>query len=246
MNPTQIISRLKNWKRKQDFNPDILGLFINPFYFARKGLYENISKYALHISGKVLDVGCGRKPYQDLFKTSSYVGMDIEQSGHSHKDERIDVFYDGKTFPFNKESFDNVITNQVFEHVFNPEQFLREINRVLRPNGYLLLTVPFVWDEHEQPYDFARYSSFGITDILQKHGFEVVSLTKSVNNFCAVAQLTSLFFYKKMAGSSRFWNLVMTIFLLSPISIWGLVVSFFLSTSSDFYLDNIVLARKML
>ena len=61
-----------------------------------------------------------------------------------------DYFYDGQSFPFKGGSFDVVLTNQVLEHVFNPDVFLSEIHRVLTPDGVLLLTVPFLWDEHEQ------------------------------------------------------------------------------------------------
>jgi SAM-dependent methyltransferase len=66
----------------------------------------------------------------------------------------------------------------VLEHVFNPDDFLNEVNRVLKPSGKLLLTVPFVWDEHEQPYDYARYSSFGLRSLLEKHGFSIVKHEK--------------------------------------------------------------------
>jgi SAM-dependent methyltransferase len=239
-----MIDKLKAWKRKQTFNPDFLGVFINPFFFARRGLYRSISNYASDITGKVLDVGCGQKPYQHLFNTTSYIGMDIEQSGHSHQDENIDVFYDGKTFPFEDASFDNALTNQVFEHVFNPEEFLKEINRVLKPGGHLLITVPFVWDEHEQPYDYARYSSFGLTHVLKINGFEIVSFTKSVNNFTVIAQLTILFFYKKMVNRNKFWSSTMVPLILSPLTILGIVVSKITPASTDLYLDNVVLAKK--
>jgi SAM-dependent methyltransferase len=240
-----MIDKLRRWKRKQEFNPDILGLFINPFYFARQGLYKNISKYAPAMSGKVLDVGCGQKPYEHLFKTTSYTGMDIEQSGHSHEQENIDVFYDGKTFPFENESFDNIITNQVFEHVFNPTEFLSEIHRVLKPEGNLLLTVPFVWDEHEQPYDFARYSSFGIRHVLEAHGFQIISLTKSVNDSRVVFQLWILFIYKKVITQNRWLNKIIIFFLISPVTIAGLIIAKILPSNADLYLDNIVLAKKV-
>lgn len=240
-----MIAALKRWRKKQDFNPDLLGLIINPFYIARRTLYKGIRAYAGHITGKVLDVGCGRKPYRDLFTCDSYIGMDIEQSGHSHVNEDIDVFYDGNIFPFEDRSFDNIITNQVFEHVFNPEQFMGEISRVVKDGGHLLITVPFVWDEHEQPYDFARYSSFGLTSILKRHGFEIVSYTKSANDFSVIAQLTVLFFYKKLYSRYRYLNTVMIVFLLSPIQISGVILSKILPRSVDLYLDNIVLARRI-
>ena len=67
--------------------------------------------------------------------------------------KHADRSYDGKTFPFSDGEFDAVLTSEVLEHVFNPDEFLSEINRVLRDDGVLLLTVPFVWDEHEQPFD---------------------------------------------------------------------------------------------
>ena len=240
-----MIKKLKAWKRKQEFNPDALGILINPFYIARKGLFKNISSYAKFVNGNVLDVGCGQKPYQHVFKTASYIGMDIEQSGHNHQNENIDVFYDGKTFPFEKNKFDNALTNQVFEHVFNPEEFLSEITRVLKPGGHLLITVPFVWDEHEQPYDYARYSSFGLTHVLRKNGFEVMSLTKSANDFGVIAQLTVLFFYKKLVSKNRLLNFIMILFLLSPITLMGVVLSKILPSSTDLYLDNVVLAKKV-
>ena len=81
-----------------------------------------------------------------------------------------------------------VVANEVFEHVFNPLDFLGVIKRVLRPGGMLLMTVPFVWDEHEQPYDFARYSSFGIKSVLEKNGFEIIAQRKTVTNFGVIIQ----------------------------------------------------------
>ena len=161
------MASLRDVFEKQKFYPGILGVFVNPFFFARRELMKNIRSFSNKLNGKLLDVGCGRKPYKRMMtNVTEYIGMDIENPGHDHSEEEIDVFYDGKIFPFPDQHFDSVLTNQVFEHVFNPTEFLSEINRVLKPNGYLLLTVPFVWDEHEQPFDYGRYSSFGISTCL--------------------------------------------------------------------------------
>jgi SAM-dependent methyltransferase len=60
-----------------------------------------------------------------------------------------DDLYDVERFPYQGLSFDSVLFNQVLEHVFNPNEFLTEINRILRSGAQLLLTVPFAWDWHE-------------------------------------------------------------------------------------------------
>jgi SAM-dependent methyltransferase len=84
----------------------------------------------------------------------------------------------------------------VFEHVFNPSEFLREINRVTKIGGLFLITVPFVWDEHEQPYDYARYSSFGLKHILSENGFEIVEHRKSNNGLEVIFQLINAYISK--------------------------------------------------
>jgi SAM-dependent methyltransferase len=239
---TKLISLIK----KQNFNPGILGVFINPFFFARKNLYVHIKKYSAFLVGKTLDVGCGKKPYEHLFtNVSEYIGLDIENPGHLHDNEDIDVFYDGKYFPFANNSFDSVICNQVLEHVFDPKLFLSEINRVLKIEGVFLLTVPFVWDEHEQPNDFGRYSSFGLKHILKEAGFDEIQFTKSTQGFEAISQMLILYIYKIFYSKNRFLNLLFTLLLIAPFSIISFLLAMLLPKSKDFYLDNVVLLKKI-
>lgn len=239
-----LIANLKSFKKRNDFNPGITALFYNPFYFARKGLYAAIKSESVYLNGELLDVGCGRKPYKELFNVSRYVGMDIDQSGHTHEDEDIDVYYDGKKFPFEKESFDSVLCNQVFEHVFNPEEFLDEIYRVLKKDGQLLLSVPFAWDEHEQPYDYARYSSFALKHLFEKKGFKILSQQKSVRDITAIIQLLNLFWFKKLGGNNKYRRLVVTLVLLAPLNLIGSLLSLLPLTNNDFYLDNVIRVKK--
>ncbi|HPW61514.1 MAG TPA: class I SAM-dependent methyltransferase [Cyclobacteriaceae bacterium] len=237
---------LRDVLEKQKFYPGILGVFVNPFFFARRELMKNISKCSVLLHGKLLDVGCGRKPYKRMFRNvTEYIGMDIENPGHDHSEEDIDVFYDGKIFPFPDHHFDSVLTNQVLEHVFNPTEFLSEINRVLKPNGYLLLTVPFIWDEHEQPFDYGRYSSFGIKHILVQNNFQVLEYSKSCQGTKAIFQLINLHIYKKFFSKNRLLRLILTILLISPFTILGISLSWFGKANSDLFLDNVVLARKV-
>ena len=238
-----MLRTLKQIYIKEQFNSKILGLFINPFYFARKGLYQNVSKLITNLNGKLLDVGCGTKPYENICNVDEYIGLEIDDEGN-RQHNYADVFYDGKTIPFEDKSFDSILSNQVFEHVFNPNQFLKEINRVTKVGGKFLITVPFVWDEHEQPYDYARYSSFGLKHILAENGFEIIEHRKSNNGIEVIFQLINDYLYKVIMTENAYFNLLIIILLMAPINMAGLILSKLLPRNNDLYLDNIVLAKK--
>lgn len=229
---------------KEQFNPSLLGAFINPFYFARKGLYQHVSHLITSLSGNLLDIGCGSKPYESICKVDNYIGLEID-STENRKNKKADYFYDGTTMPFSDNSFDSLISNQVLEHVFNPNEFLKEINRVAKLDAKLLLTVPFVWDEHEQPFDYARYSSFGLKHILSKNGFEVIEHRKSNNGIEVIFQLINDYIYKVTLTKNNYINLAIMIILMAPVNLLGIILSKLLPRNNDLYLDNIVLAKKV-
>ncbi|RAJ73484.1 methyltransferase family protein [Chitinophaga dinghuensis] len=229
--------------QKETFNPGPLGIVINPFYIARRGLYKEMSRVGTQLSGRLLDVGCGTKPYKQLFQVNEYIGLEIDTTYNREKKD-IDVFYDGTVFPFEDNSFDSLLCNQVLEHVFNPEEFLQQINRVLKVGGKGIITVPFAWDEHEQPYDYARYSSFGLKSLLEKNGFEVIELRKSVADLRVLTVLMNGYLYKKTV-KYRFLRIFATILLMFPNNVIGSIIGLIMPRNEDLYLDNIVLFKKV-
>lgn len=239
-----MFSKLKTVLAREQFQPSWLGLFVNPFFFARKGLYQHIKALASQITGHTLDVGCGNKPYEHLFNVTSYIGLEID-TADNRRNKKADFFYDGSEFPFRDGEFDSLVLNQVFEHVFTPDSFLSEVNRVLKLDGVLLMTVPFVWDEHEQPHDFARYSSFGLGSLLERHGLEVIEQRKSVNDIRVVFQLLNGYLYKKTASGNKYINMLLMLVLMAPWNIVGELLAKVLPENGDLYLDNIVLAKKV-
>ena len=238
-----MIKAIENIVVKEQFEPTFIGIFLNPFFIARRGLLKSIKELGKEITGKTLDVGCGTKPYEKFFNSSEYIGLEIETT-MNRSIKQADCFYDGKKFPFGVAEFDSVVTNQVLEHVFNPDEFLSEINRVLKTNGKLLITVPFVWDEHEQPYDYARYSSFGLKSLLEKQGFEIIKHHKSVNDFGVVIQLMNAYLYKMMHRYTIIRQIT-KFTMCAVINILGIIISLVLPKNDDLYLDNIILARKL-
>ena len=122
---------------------------------------------------------------------------------------------------------------------------LNELNRVLKRNGKALFTVPFVWDEHEIPYDYGRYSSFGIKYLLEKNGFKVISLEKSTKYLETVFQLWNLYLFYKLYTKNKYINILINIIFISPFTIIGILVSGILPNNKNLYNNNIILAEKV-
>ncbi len=239
-----MLQTVKRYILAQQYNPGVVGLWLNPFYHARRGLYQAIAEAAPRLAGRLLDVGCGRKPYRRLFQASEYVGLEIDTpENRAHK--QADYYYDGRDFPFPDRCFDGVICNQVLEHVFDPDRFLGEIARVLRPNGMLLLTVPFVWDEHEQPWDYARYSSYGLKSLLERNSYEVVLQRKINPDVRVLFQLTNAYLYKVLWTRWSIVNALVCALIMAPVNILGTLLYRILPSNPDLYLDQLVAARKV-
>ena len=111
-------------------------------------------------------------------------------------------------------------------------------------NGYLLITLPFVWDEHEIPYDFARYTSFGIKHILETHGFEVVDSKKTTNYVETIFQMWGAYVSQHIL-KNKILRILLNPLIVFPIILCGIILSKILPANSNFYHNNIVLARKI-
>ncbi len=238
-----MLNYLHSYYRRQMFFPGLIAVLFNPFYFARKNLASAISECSSAIYGNLLDVGCGTKPYLSLFKVDSYRGLDIDSPDTRNRGVADDL-YDGKHFPYQSNSFDSVLCNQVLEHVFNPDEFLTEINRVLKFGGKLLLTVPFIWDEHEQPYDYARYSSFGLKALLESNGFKIIKHRKLAADATVLFQLTNAYLFKVSQHWPRLLKLLFTSTFMAAVNMFGIVAGKLLPANPDLFLDHVVVAEK--
>ena len=240
-----LIDRFNRYYLQQRFFPNWLSLFINPFFFIRAELKKAVERFAVELNGNLLDYGCGSKPYQTLFtKVDSYVGVDLENEGHDHSTEEIDFFYDGKTLPFADETFDSLFSSEVLEHVPDIDQSLKEIRRVLKPRGRVLITVPFVWTEHELPLDFRRFTQGGIEKIMSDHGFEVLQSQKAGSFVGVIFQMIMMYLHTLLYTSNKYLNLVINAFLIAPVAIVGLFFNLILPKRYNWYFNTIILASK--
>jgi len=224
----------------------------NAFYFIRNALYKKIKFHAPELSGRMMDFGCGSKPYKSLFtNVSEYVGVDYASEGHSHVNESIDVMYDGKTIPFVNEYFDSVFSSEVFEHIFNLEEILPEIKRVMKNGGKILITCPFVWNEHEVPVDYARYTQFALKHLLEKNGFKILILEKSGDFMMAINQMRMVYFNEHLIpsvpllGKNKFFRTNIPPIINPVLNTWFSFKNKVLPKKNDLYLNTIVLAQKI-
>lgn len=196
------------------------------------------------INGVVIDFGCGSKPYEELFyNADQYIGLDIEKSGHCHKNSKVDIYYDGSKIPLDDSSVNWIVCFEVFEHIFNVDDILLEMKRVLKADGELLLTIPFAWFEHEAPYDFARYTSFGMKSILERNGFSVTHMKKTTGALEAIFQLILEYFSLSFRCKFKIANAIIQFFIIFPLAFIFNIMIYFFPKRDDLYCNLLIIAK---
>lgn len=178
-----------------------------------------------HARGRLLDLGCGTKPYEALFTphVDSYFGVDFEGTSELHygSTTKADLFVDGTDTKLPSESFDTLLATQVLEHVFDTREFVSECHRLLARGGVGIFTIPFVWQCHAEPNDFYRFTRYGIEKIFERQGFRILELSPVGGAYAAILQARIISIHcRELKGPVRrvlrkAWN-----FLLLPALNW--------------------------
>jgi SAM-dependent methyltransferase len=109
------------------------------------------------LAGDILVIGAGQEPYRDLLSNGRSVCVTDINPGKG-----IDMLADAHALPFADGSFDAIVAVEVLEHLRNPVAASSELARVLRPDGVALITIPFMFRVHGDPYDFQRFTANGL------------------------------------------------------------------------------------
>lgn len=133
--------------------------------------YEELSKVTL--SGKVLDLGGSKKSgYQHLVKGDhEFVTVNIDEKYGYDLNFNIE-----NKFPLEDESFENVLSMNLIEHIFDTHNIFSETSRVLKTGGLFVSSVPYMHHIHGSPDDFVRYTDSAYRKFAEKYGFEVIYL----------------------------------------------------------------------
>lgn len=130
-------------------------------------------RYQDCIRGKLLDAGCGEKPYSLLYDrlTGASLGCDIEACVHDQG--AIDIYASVDSLPFDDETFDTILCTNVLEHTAEAGKAFQELSRCLKRGGYLILSAPFLYPLHEAPHDYYRYTVYGLSHQIEKSGLKI-------------------------------------------------------------------------
>lgn len=235
---------MNSWIATAQFCAPWWALPINPAFLPRRALWRAMTEAAPLIHGRLLDVGCGSKPYRKLFpQVEDYLGLELD-TPENRLNKQADLYYDGNHFPLANASCDALLCNQVLEHVFRQDAFLEEMMRVLRPGGILILTVPFLWPEHEQPHDCLRYTSFGLRNRLELVGLSIERQEKLTRGGGAICALLADRLNTLLRPAPRLLRLLGRAGLVAPLSLLGWLLAATAPADSELYLDNFVICRK--
>ena len=136
-------------------------------------LYRDLRRWLGRLEGRVLDAGCGDKPYRAWFGggVTSYVGLDVVPG------PAVDIVVaPDERWPVPDSDVDVLLSSQVLEHVANLPHTLAEMRRVVRPGGTLVLSFPFIYNEHGAPFDYQRFTAHRAVRLFE--GFEVLEVRR--------------------------------------------------------------------
>ncbi len=132
----------------------------------------------------LLDAGAGNCHWKNyLPSTVKYIGIDLGIGDSDYDYSKLDIRCDLRDIPLADNSIDIIICIQVLEHLPEPCKVIAEFNRVLKPSGFLFISCPQAEPQHQIPYDFFRYTPFGLRSLLKSNNFDIVWIKPQLGNF---------------------------------------------------------------
>jgi SAM-dependent methyltransferase len=139
--------------------------------------------------GLLLDLGCGTRPYRRLYDPACEKSIGADRPGDYFPQAGVDLHCSAEDIPLETESVDAVLLAEVLHDLAEPQKALREIFRILRPGGTLIVTSPFLVPVCDGPYDHVRYTQTGLDALLQRNGFSTEAVHPVGDLFAASIQL---------------------------------------------------------
>lgn len=203
-------------------------------------IHKALEEVAPMASGRLVDIGCGTKPYAPVFAPYVSAHLGVDQAESIHGTGAVDLIGSAYEIPLPDGSVDTVLSTSVIEHLEEPARSLAEARRVLTDGGLAIYTAPLIWHLHEQPRDFFRYTSFGLKHLFEANGFEIVEIRPLSGFWVTVGQLFVYYLYRFNRGPMRLVPVIPLIGLLVQALSLGLDR---LDRATDWTWMYLVLAR---
>jgi len=186
-------------------------------YYAQFSIHKAMMHFKLNhlspeIKGRWLDIGAGDQPYKKYFAgADEYLTTNTKRHYKTLEFEQLEKqttywIEDGKTLPLPDNSLDGVACFQVLAVIEKPEEFFREINRVLKPGGKLLLTTDFLYPEWSKE-DRYRHTAFSLKQLSESNGFSV----ETIESFGGFGSTIYKLFMRYMRSFPDIWKRKKTI-----------------------------------
>ena len=161
-----------------------------------------MDKYSDLYRGIIYDLGAGESPYKEYFLNYADRHVAVDWAGSYH-DTKADIVADlNQPLPIKSEMADTVVSLSVMEHLREPQLMLNEAFRILKPGGSIVVQVPWQWWVHEAPYDFFRYTPYGLKYLLEQAGF-VNIVVESQSGFFTTAILKWNYFTSRFVRGPK-------------------------------------------
>jgi len=186
------------------------------FSYLRKRLIKLIK--AACQDGTVLDIGCGTRWAEKILANNTrYIGLDLPLTGVSY-DSRPTVSAKADQLPFKADSIENVLILDVLEHCPSPDQVIKEISRILKPGGRVIIEVPFIYPIHDAPFDYQRWTRFGLEQLIKSSDLKIATIQAIGSPFETAAIIKNLSNAKTFASLLEQKDLLLLLIFLLPIT----------------------------
>jgi SAM-dependent methyltransferase len=209
--------------------------------------YKRVGQLA---EGRILDIGSGRQVLCRYLKTSTaYFSLDSQETGLEWYNAKPSTFGDAEKLPFNNGSFDTVVLLEVLEHLPNPIIALQEAQRVLKKDGLLVLSTPFLYPIHDAPRDYQRWTQHGLEQLIIHSDLVVQDIFKMgtpIETGILLLNLSLAWLCLYAPLVVRLPLLTLAIITIPLFNIIGFSLSFLcrVSTDTPFATGYMVVARK--
>lgn len=198
--------------------------------------------------GIFVDIGAAdRWVASRLPADTQYFALDYPATSERFYGSKPDVFGDASNLPIADNCVDNIVCLQVVEHLRDPSGSLREMRRILKPGGHAWLSIPFVYPIHNEPYDFQRYTEYGLQREAAEAGFEWLGLERSHHALRASAFVLCLSIaggVEPRRGMARLLLLPFALVAITVINVSAWLGATVWPDWDKMTLDNLLVLRK--